>query len=112
MRVYVYICVREFACATVFLCKCVHACERILLSLLTAILLISAVRGGLYVACVCVYVYLCVKKIPGSRDADVISDCNEAFLSFVFVFFFWKTSDGRTNGWTDWPLKKEAHGRI
>ena len=70
----------------------------------SAILLISAVRVGVYCACVCVFVCVLVcENGPGMfpNYYDIISDCNEAFLRFFFVVFFLKTSNGRTDGWKD-----------
>ena len=77
----------------------------------SAILLISAVRVGVYargcVLCVRmrVCVYLCVKKVPECSPFTLISSVTVikrfCFCFLVCFFFFWKTSDGRTDGRTD-----------
>ena len=98
-------------CVCVSVCVCagawvnwVYVCFAIARHRDSVIVLISYAR---VYASACVYVCVCMKKVPGCspNDADIISDRKQAFSRM-----FGKRTDGRTNGRTD-PLI-EMRGRI
>ena len=114
--VYVYVCVRDFACATVFLFLTIppycHSAIAFLSDSICARTCVSAclrAKGFCYRlsaglryrvdfscahGCVfCVRMRMCLfvcEKDPGMFPiyADIISDCIETFLRFVFCFVF------------------------